>query len=348
MSLFVDIEKSFGDFCLKVQFNTQKEVFSLLGASGCGKSLSLKCIAGIEKPDRGRILLDDKVLFDSEKHINLPPGKRGVGYLFQSYALFPNMNVYKNLREGLKDKKQIEKIYEMLEKFGIEDCKDKFPRQLSGGQKQRVALARILLNEPDVLLLDEPFSALDSHIRFKLEQNLRKVLSSLNKSVILVSHDRDEVFRLSQTIAIMGRGSIDCIGKKEDVFKRPLTKNAAILTGCKNISPVEKVDEHRLFAKDWGITLFVDAIPKDTNYIGVRMHYIKDAALETSGDAENIFDAELTEEIENPFSYTLMLKPKGTGCLTNIGWELGKDSRKGLDDSNLKIEIPKEAILFLK
>ena len=129
------------------------------------------------------------------------------------------MNVFKNLREGLKDKKQIEKIYEMLEKFGIEDCKDKFQRQLSGGQKQRVALARILLNEPDVLLLDEPFSALDSHIRFKLEQNLRKVLSSLNKSVILVSHDRDEVFRLSQTIAIMGRGSIDCIGKKEDVFK---------------------------------------------------------------------------------------------------------------------------------
>ena len=348
MSLLVDIEKSFGDFCLKVKFNTQKEVFSLLGASGCGKSLTLKCIAGIEKPDKGRIVLDDKVLFDSEKHINLPPGKRGVGYLFQSYALFPNMNVYKNVKEGLKDKKHIEKIDDMLVSLGINDCKYKYPKELSGGQKQRVALARILINEPELLLLDEPFSALDSHIRFQLEENLRKVISAVNKNVILVSHDRDEVFRLSKTIAIMGRGCIDCIGKKEDVFKKPMTLNAAILTGCKNISPVEKVDEQKVFAKDWGISLSIDKVPEDANFLGVRMHHIKDASAKKAVENENVFDVEITEEIENPFSYTLMLRPKNIDCKVNIGWEIEKEKRKELEIHNLRIEIPKEELLFLK
>ncbi len=348
MSLLVDIEKSFGDFNLKVQFNSEKEVFSLLGASGCGKSLTLKCIAGIEKPDRGRILLDDKVLFDSKKGINLPPQKRGVGYLFQSYALFPNMTVYKNVREGLRDKKDGKKIDEILESLGIADCKDKYPKQLSGGQKQRAALARILINDPDLLLLDEPFSALDSHIRFKLEQNLREVIHKFNKSVILVSHNRDEVFRMSDRLAVMGNGRIDCIGQKSDVFKKPLTKNAAILTGCKNISEVEIVDEGKIFAKEWGINLAVDNIPEDTRYIGVRMHYIKNADYPTLVDGENIFKASLSEAIENPFSYTLMLKCANRETAGVIGWEMDKKDFNSLDKENIRIEIPKDAILFLK
>ena len=141
MALYVDIEKKCGDFLLKVKFTAEKEVLGLLGASGCGKSMTLKCIAGIEKPDRGVIRLDDKVFFDSEKRIHLPVQKRRVGYLFQDYALFPNMTVLQNILCGAGDRK---KASEYVKRFFLEGKEQLYPAQLSGGQKQRTAMARML------------------------------------------------------------------------------------------------------------------------------------------------------------------------------------------------------------
>ena len=177
MSLHIDIRKRLGSFTLDVKFSAENGITSLLGASGCGKSMTLKCIAGIEKPDEGRIELDGTVLFDSAQKINLPPQKRRVGYLFQNYALFPNMSVRQNILCGLNREKdrgaKERRLRDMLRMMQLEGLEDRKPAQLSGGQQQRAALARILVNDPQILLLDEPFSALDGHLRDSLKVEMR-------------------------------------------------------------------------------------------------------------------------------------------------------------------------------
>ena len=215
MSLKVDIRKNLGSFSLNVKFATEENapaVLGLLGASGCGKSLTLKCIAGIETPDRGRIVLDGVTLFDSEKKIDLPPQKRQVGYLFQNYALFPNMTVRQNILCGLcreKDKaakeEEVCRVVRMLQLDGLESRR---PCQLSGGQQQRVALARILVNKPKLLMLDEPFSALDSHLRDKLQMELRGLLADFGRDVLLVTHSRDEAYHLCSRVAVLESGRL--------------------------------------------------------------------------------------------------------------------------------------------
>lgn len=195
MSLYVKIFKHLAEFDLDVEFEVNQKVMGLMGASGSGKSMTLKCIAGIETPDKGKIVLNDKVLFDSEKKINIPIQKRNVGYLFQNYALFPNMNVYDNIMCGLKAHKisdMEEKIDIVLKQFHITELKERYPNQLSGGQKQRVALARLVAYNPDVLLFDEPFSALDEDLKEGLMKELKTVLS-VDKPVIFVSHNKEEV-----------------------------------------------------------------------------------------------------------------------------------------------------------
>ena len=215
MALSVDIQKRLGNFELQVKFETAEGMLAILGASGCGKSMTLKCIAGIETPDKGRIVLDDVVLFDSEKHINLKPQKRKVGYLFQQYALFPNMTALQNVicgvRQGNKEEKK-KKALEILARLHLNGCEDKKPSMLSGGQQQRCALARILVNEPQVLLLDEPFSALDAHLRFHTERQVENIIKDFGKTVLFVSHDRDEVFRLTDRIAVMEDGHFKAVG----------------------------------------------------------------------------------------------------------------------------------------
>lgn len=342
MSLFVDIQKTFGSFSLNVKLQAEDEVLALLGASGSGKSLTLKCIAGIEKPDKGKIVLDGVTLFDSEQGISLPPQKRKVGLLFQNYALFPHMTVSENIETGFKREKKVKKRKEMVknmaEIFGLTAISDLYPHQISGGEQQRVALARVLASEPNILLLDEPFSALDSHLRFRLEQEVRQTLRQFGKTVLLVSHDRDEVYRMADSIALLENGKIDAIGEKKSVFASPKSRNGAILTGCKNISEIQWTDENTLFASDWGITL---KVPKtDAAYVGIRMHHIQ------PGDGENTLRCRVVEEIENPFSFTIMLEYlEGKAP---IAWELDKDQWKKLKAEEVDIHIPSDAILLLK
>ena len=244
MALFVDIEKKLASFDLRMKFEMQDEVLALLGGSGSGKSMTLKCIAGIEKPDKGRIILDGRVLFDSEKHINLKPQDRGVGYLFQQYALFPNMTVYQNIVCGVKGamkragaensgrtisktekEKMIGNIIDLVHLNGLEEKK---PKQISGGEQQRVALARILVNQPDALLLDEPFSALDASLRKNLVRETYNLMKDYGKSVIFVTHDQKEGFRLSESVALIEQGEITRMGKKEDIFERVMIENYRI------------------------------------------------------------------------------------------------------------------------
>ena len=196
--LVVQIYKKLAEFDLDVSFQVEDNILGLMGASGSGKSMTLKCIAGIETPDQGRIVLNDRVLFDSEKKINIPIQKRNVGYMFQSYALFPNMDVYENISVGLRARKVKDVdvvVRKVMKQFQISELVSRYPKQLSGGQRQRVALARLMAYEPDVLLLDEPFSALDEDLKEDLLRELKSELQ-ISKPVVFVSHNKEEVNEL--------------------------------------------------------------------------------------------------------------------------------------------------------
>lgn len=208
--LEVQIYKKLAEFDLDVSFQVDDNILGLMGASGSGKSMTLKCIAGIETPDQGRIVLNNRVLFDSEKKINVPIQKRNVGYMFQSYALFTNMNVYENISVGLRARKVKDVdivVQKVMQQFRIFELASRYPKQLSGGQRQRVALARLMAYEPDVLLLDEPFSALDEDLKKDLLQELKSELQ-ISKPVIFVSHDKEEVNYLCDLIYKIKQGEI--------------------------------------------------------------------------------------------------------------------------------------------
>lgn len=199
MSIEVLIKKDLGPFKLNIAFQSDSRRIGILGASGCGKSLTLKSIAGIERPDEGRIVINGKALFDSSERMNLKPQLRKVGYLFQNYALFPTMTVEQNIAAGLTGKKGqiMHQVREMVERFHLNGLEKRLPGELSGGQQQRVALARMLVCEPEVILLDEPFSALDVYLRDQMQRELMQMLETYPGIVILVSHSRDEVYRMS-------------------------------------------------------------------------------------------------------------------------------------------------------
>ena len=344
MAVFVDIEKRLGDFRLKVAFEAENEILALLGASGCGKSMTLKCIAGIERPDRGRIVVDGVTLFDSERHIDLTPQQRHTGLMFQNYALFPNMTVLQNLRAGARreaDKgKREAAVARLMESFQLQPLAKYYPSQLSGGQQQRVALARILVSDPQILLLDEPFSALDQHLRFRLERELHQTLREFGKTAIFVSHDRDEVYRLADRIVVMEHGRVETSGMKKDVFRDPHTRAAATLTGCKNISRAAVLPDGGVAAADWGITLKKPGFAG--GFIGIRMHDVR------PGRGENEVFCDVAEVMENPFSFTVMLRPAGCTDTTPVGWEMTKDEWNSLRAAQLWVHFPAEGLLALK
>ena len=327
MSLHVDIRKALGSFTLDVRFTAGNGITSLLGASGCGKSMTLKCIAGIEKPDEGRIELDGRVLFDSEAHINLPPQARRVGYLFQNYALFPNMTVRQNILCGLNREKdrgvREERLRDMLRMMQLEGMEERKPAQLSGGQQQRVALARILVNDPQILLLDEPFSALDSNLRDSLKVELRDLLKRFGREVLMVTHDRNEAYNMIREIAVMDGGRLLTVKPTKALFADPDSVQAAVLTGCKNIAKARRVDDHTVEVPDWGLRLETrQAVREDLCAVGVRAHYFNPAA------PQNRFPVRLVEEMEEPFETILQFrfasqKPDSPP----VWWRLSKEKR---------------------
>lgn len=327
MSLNVDIRKVLGGFTLDVRFTAEYGITSLLGASGCGKSMTLKCIAGIEKPDEGRIELDGRVLFDSEQGINLPPQKRRVGYLFQNYALFPNMTVRQNILCGLcreKDRAEKERrlrdILRMMQLDGLEERK---PAQLSGGQQQRVALARILVNDPQILLLDEPFSALDAHLRDSLKVEMRDLLENFGREVLMVTHDRNEAYNMSRDIAVMDKGRLLTVKPTKALFADPGSIPAAVLTGCKNIAAARRVDEYRVEVPEWGVQLETKERVRDgLCAVGIRAHYFNPNAV------QNRFPVRFVEEMEEPFETILHFRWAGQGeDSPAVWWRIAKDKK---------------------
>ncbi len=349
MSVELKIYKALNDFDLDVEFKMESEVLSLLGGSGCGKSMTLKCIAGIETPDEGYIRINRVTVFDSEKKINLPPQKRHVGLMFQNYALFPNMTVRQNIMTGIyherKDPEAIKRVDDMITNFNLDELSNRKPNQISGGQQQRTALARIMVSKPEILLLDEPFSALDSYLRFNLEQEVMEIIRDFGKSVIVVSHDRDEVYRLSDKIAVMDRGRIDTMEGFKEVFRDPVSKAGAVLTGCKNISHASKIDSETVFASDWGIKLKIDPVKSGSAYVGIRAHdilFCNDTA------EENSFRCKIVKEIENPFSYTIYLLADDPAAKEHFSVECSKDLWGIMRNAPTTVRFPKESLIVME
>ena len=323
MSLEVNIEKKLDGFTLRAAFTAGNTSTALLGASGCGKSMTLRCIAGIVKPDRGRIVLDGRVLFDSAQHIDLPPQQRGVGLLFQNYALFPNMTVEQNLLCGLKAEKdptaRRAACAEMLRAMRLEPLAKRYPAQLSGGQQQRTALARILVGKPRILMLDEPFSALDSYLREEVESEVGSLLAGFDGTALLVTHNRDEAYRLCREMAVMDGGRVLRTGTTKEVFADPQSITAARLTGCKNILPCTRVDAHTVRLTGWDAPLRLAAeVPEHCTAVGIRAHDLAPCAPE----AQNALPVKAVSSSENPFDWNLIfLAPDGT---TRLWWKVSK------------------------
>jgi len=198
---------------------SDNELLCLFGHSGAGKTTLLRILAGLTKPDKGRIVFNDTVWFDSEKKINIPPQQRNVGYMFQDYALFPNMTVEKNISFAQKEKNK-DDVDKIMDLFDLGTLKNQHPAKLSGGQKQRVALARALAAKPNVLLLDEPLSALDFDMRLALQHEIRKAHNLLNTLTVMVSHDLQEVFHLASSVIMLKNGTVINEGKPADVFSQ--------------------------------------------------------------------------------------------------------------------------------
>ena len=305
--LWVNIKKTLGAFRLDVSFETEAGVTGILGASGCGKSMTLRCIAGIEKPDEGRIVLDGETLFDSTRRINLPPQKRRVGYLFQNYALFPNMTVKKNILCGLRGEKdplrRREELKHALKLLRLEGLENHWPYQLSGGQAQRAALARILVNQPRLLMLDEPFSAIDSHLREQLQIEMKGLLEQYSGLVLLVTHSRDEAYQLCNSIAPMDAGRFLSVKPAKVLFADPGTVAAAAITGCKNIASAVKTGEYEAEVPGWGLRLTTERpVGDDLRAVGIRAHHFN------PGTVQNRFPVCKTDEMEEPFEWIIRFR----------------------------------------
>lgn len=307
MSLEVTIVKRFEGFTLHADFAAGNTAAAILGASGCGKSMTLRCIAGVVKPDSGRIVLDGRVLFDSEKGIDLPPQQRNVGLLFQNYALFPNMTVEQNILCALKKEKdpaaRKAACGSALRAMRLEELAHRLPSELSGGQQQRAALARILAGRPRILMLDEPFSALDSYLREEVEGEVGSLLSNFDGTALLVTHDRDEAYRLCREMIVMDSGEVLRAGTTKEVFADPRRLTAARLTGCKNILPCVRVDEHHVRLTGWERELTVALpVPEGCCAVGIRAH---DFAPEAA-DGENRMPVQVSASSENPFDWNVI------------------------------------------
>ncbi|ACC82046.1 molybdate ABC transporter permease subunit [Nostoc punctiforme] len=334
--LFVNIEKILTSFDLKVAFTSDEQPLGLLGSSGAGKSMILRCLAGIETPSSGRIVLNDRVLFDSEQGINLPSRDRRIGFLVQNYALFPHLSVAQNIAFGLPKKLSAGSIRVQVEEqliaMQLQGLGDRYPHQLSGGQQQRVALARALASQPEALLLDEPFSALDTHLRSQLEQQMTETLADYQGVTLFVTHNMEEAYRICPNLLVLEHGRAVHHGSKYDIFQHPATVSVAQLTGCKNFSRAVLQSSQKVEAIDWGCTLqVIEPVMSELSHIGIRAHQF---IFTNDSSQENTFPCWIVRTSETPHRMTLFLKLHSAG--------------KNSQDYHLQAEVFKEKWVTMK
>ena len=343
--MIVKLHKEFDGFKLNVEFESNSRRIGILGASGSGKSMTLRGISGIEEIDQGYIEVNGRVLADTKKKINLTPQQRKVGYMFQNYALFPTQTVEKNIMAGLSGTKaeKLKRVAEMVEKFSLMGLEKRLPGELSGGQQQRVALARIMAYEPEVILLDEPLSALDSFLKDRLFHELVDMLEEYSGTVIFVSHNRDEIYSFCDELVILANGKVVGYGDKNTIFKEPGNEEAARLIGCKNIVSIEVLGDKNFYVPDWEIEIHTkEIIPNNVTKIGYRAHDF----LPVREKEENCLACNMNKVTELPFEWKYFLKSKGK----DISWYAAKDEKGYIEKHGVPpyLKIQPDKIMYLK
>ncbi|MDT8861952.1 ABC transporter ATP-binding protein [Alkalihalobacillus sp. MEB130] len=349
--LKVSITKKLHHFKLTSQFEVGSGITGIIGPSGCGKSVTLQCIAGLQTPDTGEIVLGKDPLFQADQRINVKTKNRKIGYVFQNYALFPHLTVQQNIAYGLKIRNKEEKqrkVADMLKKVQLTGYEKHYPNELSGGQQQRVALARTLVTEPEILLLDEPFSALDHHVKHLLEEELLHIIKKhFTGVVLLVTHNMEEAYRLCDHLLLYHNGTIVQTGTKDEVFKKPTNIAAATIIGCKNILPVhsfKKVNNNHILCDLNGINLHVknQPYPPHANAIGIH--------------AENIQFVEQTNDTHNTFDYKVVDIVRGIHH-SDVTIQVNKLSLKAtisnhqvasVTNGTMKVNIPEDDLFILE
>ncbi|MGH9715744.1 MAG: sulfate/molybdate ABC transporter ATP-binding protein [Candidatus Acidiferrales bacterium] len=334
MTLEVQISKRLPDFTLEVAFSAENAPLAILGPSGAGKSMLLRCIAGLERPERGRIVIGERVLLDTQTRVNVATRNRRVGLLFQHYALFPHRTVAENIAFAMLDMppdRRAQRVQTLLRRAHADELGHRYPRQLSGGEQQRAALARSLAIDPDVLLLDEPLSALDTHLRSQTESQLQELFAAYQRPTLLVTHNIEEAYRLSGKLLVLSRGRVAAYGDKEEVFRRPPTLEVARLTACKNFSRARLISTGLVEALDWGCQIRVaHALAQAPAHVGIRAHHIDFVeSSAVAGDRDNTFPCWLVRSSETPFRITLYLR-------------LHQPPRDGSREYHLQAEVFKE------
>ncbi len=353
-TLELDVEMSLENFKLAVRFEACRGALGLLGASGAGKSMTLRMIAGVATPDRGRVVLDGRVLFDSVAGVNVSPAQRRIGVVFQDYALFPHMTVAENVAFGLHELGEAERrarVREELDRMHIGELANRFPKEISGGQRQRVAIARCMAIEPGALLLDEPFAALDPHLRRQMEEQLRETLRSYNGVVIFVTHDMEEAFRFCSELLVLDGGRVIAEGEKHALFEQPRSVITARLTGCKNIARADQMVAGHIAVEAWDCELsLAGAQGAAIRHVGYRSHHFR---FQQNAAGENVFPCWLVETSEAPHEMTLYLRlhrAPEPGDGPHLQADISKEKWRALNSEPQpwRIQIVPERLLLLE
>jgi ABC-type sulfate/molybdate transport systems ATPase subunit len=315
LELLVEVEKEMRGFKLQVAFTAGPAPLGILGPSGAGKSMLLRMIAGLERPGRGRIVLDGRTLFDSAAKVDVPSRARRIGLLMQDYALFPHLTVEQNIAFGLHrlaPAARRERVRALMAEAQLAGLERRQARQLSGGQQQRAALMRALAPEPRAILLDEPLTALDVHLRSQMEKLVIETLTDFQGVSLYVTHNLEEAYRVASQLAVMEHGRKIAFGPKEEIFRNPRTYNVALYTGCKNFSAARPAADNKVEATEWGATLTAARpLPNPVCYAAIRAHHL---ALVEDAAQPNTLPCTLSRMTEGPFRNTLYLKLAASGA----------------------------------
>ncbi|MGA2158607.1 MAG: sulfate/molybdate ABC transporter ATP-binding protein [Dehalococcoidia bacterium] len=356
--LEVRIKRKLPGFSLDVNFSVDHQPLSIMGPSGSGKTMTLQCIAGLLLPDEGYIRLNDKVLFDSANRISSPPQMRRVGFVFQNYALFPHFTVGQNIAYGLRqDHKGAAKqaISRLLDKLNIMGLEQRYPRQLSAGQQQRVAVARAIASDPDILLLDEPFSALDTTVRERLQFELKALPNFYKGTILFVTHDLAEAYSIGSKIAVYEAGHIAQFDDKERVIASPASRSVAKLTGVKNLFDgfVTDIKGQDVWIKVPALGIIFKAVPRNGSNlpinrrvtIGIRPEYIR--LIDHPG--ENTLLSTLERVIEEVATIRYCFFVSETGAPIPLIMAVSRDLKEPLlqEGKNYTLYLPPESIIIV-
>jgi len=343
MSLRIDITKRLGDITLDMHFQAKDELVGLFGASGSGKSMTLLCIAGLVTPDAGMIELNGRTLFDSHRKINVPPRERRVGLLFQSYALFPRMTVEQNIASGLMnsrlDANKIKRLMEMLQLGGLER---RYPRQLSGGQQQRVALARMLASNPELIMLDEPFSALDNQLKQELEDDFLAAIHSFKGTALYISHSIEEIHNYCTSTVVIENGHVIEEGITSTIITQPKKIGTAKLLCMRNMGLVEWIDGNTVKVPAWGILFSLVKGPSPCTHIVVPVDSVVFSPLASSDSLEAVVERTVMKS-NSVLAYLRFPKAQDL-FIASVPLMQASSMRKG---SSVRIRIEQESILML-